>query len=106
MAKLNFKKLEGKWVDYLDMRLLIRPFPASAFPFTISSADMKSGEYFWTITKACLMGWENVNDVDGNPIEFNEENKRLLYDYVEGVGYFIHSESEKMLKEFNADLKN
>jgi len=106
MAKLNFKKLEGKWVDYLGMRLLVRPFPASEYPFTVNTAEMKSGDYFWVITKACLIGWEQVDDEEGNPIKFSEKHKKMLYDYVEGLGYFINSESEKMLQEFNADLKN
>jgi hypothetical protein len=32
------------------------------------------------LTNEILLGWEKIQDEEGNPIEFNEENKKALLD--------------------------
>ena len=54
------------------------------------------------LTNEILVGWKNIEDGEGNEIEFNEENKKLLLDdfivektLIEEYGKFITGGAEK-----------
>jgi len=105
MKQLDLKKLEGRWYKYKGFELLIRPMPASATPFRIDGTTTM-GEYSFGTFNACVTNWKDLKDADNNVIECNEENKRVIFDNIDGIGAFVDKTQEKLRKDFNKEVKN
>jgi hypothetical protein len=105
--KINTKGLEGTWTKFKGLDLKIRPAAASSNPFTLGNQEtLTLGDYMWSVFDNCLVDWKNVVDDDDKAIEFNPENKRMLFDYIDGIADHVEKESNKLRKAFNKELKN
>ena len=105
--KINTKSLEGTWIKFKGLDLKIRPAATSSNPFTlINQETLTLGDYMWSVFDSCLVDWKNVTDTNDKVIEFNSDNKRMLFDYVDGIADHVEKESTKLRKVFNKELKN
>jgi hypothetical protein len=64
----------------------------------VVSFKQRPGVYQQTIFKLCLKGWENVEDVDGNPIPFTPEHVEAMASQHDGAVQFVNDISEMMAR--------
>jgi len=105
MKQLDLKKLEGTWVEYEGFSMKIRPFPNSMNPYTMTG-DITFGHYVWVVFNACVLDWKDLQDQNGKALSCNEDNKRLVFDNIDGVGGFVDEQQKKIRDEFNKEVKN
>jgi hypothetical protein len=60
------------------------------------SLKQRPGVYQQMIFKLCLKGWENVQDLDGNPIPFTPETVDAMAAEHDGAVQFVNDISEMM----------
>lgn len=104
--KINRKNLEGKWVDWEHgVKLLLRPFPSSEGIFAPQNAK-EIAEASWIRFDYCVLDWEGIEDEEGNTLECNSENKRLIFDYVEDLLSFVIVKTRQIGNEMSDELGN
>jgi len=62
------------------------------------SDDEKRSRMFWDY---CIVAWERLEDDDGNPIEYNAENKHRLMNEHVGFSLFVAN----CISRLNAELE-
>ncbi len=90
--------LEQHWVKFDDMEFLIRPYPLSQGAY-LPGTNNTHGEFLWEKFDYCLLDWKNLT-MDGEEFEFNNDNKRMLFDHASLVSDFILSN----IHEFDIDF--
>ena len=116
--KLQLEKAsyEGRWFDFGDGRLKIRPYPASKSTFAIKDGVVIFfGEQNLDKFTYCLMAWEGM-DAEGKPVELTKEAKRKVYDFRLGkatiggaeiqMSDFVIQKADEMLAEAQEAEKN
>lgn len=74
--------LDGKWHDFGDARLLIRPYPSSLETVQVGEAGiMMSGDKQCEVFKYCLVDWKNVVDAEGKDLPCTDEVKQKIFDF-------------------------
>ena len=102
--KIKRKSIKGQWVDYEGgVRLQIRPFPASEGIFTPTNAEELS-QATWARYNYCLQGWEGLKEEDDSDFEFNEENKKFVFDFVQDLVLFVVTQSRMMEGNITEEL--
>jgi len=99
MKKINTKPLKGKWFTFPDdeeISVLIKPF--SLFNMNRMPSenieDVNVADFFDNFKYVCL-DWKGLIDEDDKPLECNEENKRVVYDYFQELVAFVIDNSMK-----------
>ena len=109
---------DGKWHDFGDARLKIRPYPASRNEVAFKDgAVIFSGAAAWDMFNYCLEAWEAVSDAEGNPIRLTAEVKKQVHDFGLGratlpdgteqnLSTFVLSAARRITSEIEEDAKN
>jgi len=103
--KFNKSGTKSRWVDYKDMKFLIRPYANSAGAL-ISLNPIKVAEYGWLRFNHCVENWKGLVDENDKPLKCNEENKKCVYDNSEEIIIFIGQEVEKLNEGIVTESKN
>ncbi len=109
MKKFNTKQTKGEWITHPDdkeVQIKIRPF--SLFSITkIPSADNVDMSEVWNIFNYSVIGWRGLENEDG-PMDCNEANKKLVYDFDQDLVVFVTSEAATLRDKVvgGKDLKN
>jgi hypothetical protein len=109
MKKYNTKPTKGEWIalpEDEEVQIKIRPF--SLFSLTkVPSADDVDMSEIWNIFNYCIIDWKGIEGEDG-PLECNEDNKRLVYDYDQDLVVFVtnHAGSLREKVVTGKELKN
>ncbi len=106
MKVIKKKSIVEQWVEWKgDVRLLLRPFAFSQGIFVPTNAK-EVAEAMWVQFNYCIMDWEGIEDEDGNTLECNEENKKLLFDYVEDLLDFVFHKVKEVTSDVSDELGN
>lgn len=108
--KLEKVSYDGEWFDFGDMRVKVRPYPASKVILTIKDgAFMVSGEQNLNKFIHCLVDWENKEKLTG-------EVKRKIFDFrlgkteIDGteicLSDFVIQKADEMFAKVEAAEKN
>jgi len=82
--QLKFEKAayEGKWFDFGDGKLKIRPYPASKQAFAIKDGVfIVYGEQNLEKFIYCLTAWEGFTGEDKKPVELTKDLKKQIFDF-------------------------
>jgi hypothetical protein len=104
--KINTKATNKKWFDFekgdIKARFEIRPFPLS----------LMRTEVDLTFTTLCsqfvysLTAWEGIVDENDAPLECNEENKTILFNFDDDIREFVFGKMAEMRERIKSELKN
>jgi hypothetical protein len=109
---------EGKWFDFGEARLKIRPYPASRTDVAFKDGAMIfSGEAANDMFDYCLEAWETVSDIDGKAIKMTRAVKKQVYDFRLGkttmadgteevMSDFVLKTARALMVEIEADVGN
>ena len=113
---------EGKWFDFGDGKLKIRPYPASMsnVQANIDGFVVISGEDQLKAFMFCLQEWENFKEEeDGIPekdwkeIKLTDKVKRYIYDYPDlvddegtGISIFVLQKGKIAAETLEQEEKN
>lgn len=114
---LNKASYEGKWFDFGESRLKIRPYPLSRTDVAFKDGAMVfSGDASLEMFIYCLTEWEQVVDADGKPLKLTADVKKKIYDFglgsitedekVETLSGFVLKKARSMTEEIGAETKN
>lgn len=118
--KLNLAKVsyDGKWFDFGESKLKIRPYPASRAEVAFKDgARIYSGDAAWDMFSYCLEAWDQVTDAEGKALKLTSEVKKQVYDFRLGettlpdgselpISDFVLMTARKLTGEIEADAKN
>jgi len=118
--ELNLDKLsyDGKWFDFGNGRLKIRPYPTSEQNFVVKDGNIIFlGEQSLEKFKYCFEGWDNyVKKGTTDKIILDDVVKKKLYDFRVGktmigekelsISDFVILKADEMMKETQAAEKN
>jgi hypothetical protein len=113
--KLNLEKAayEGRWFDFADGKLKIRPYPASKTAFAIKDgAFIVYGEQNLEKFIYCLTAWEGITYDDGKPLELTKELKKQIFDFRlcksgdETMSDFVIQKADELFAEAQGQEKN
>jgi len=109
MRKFNKNNTKEAWKthpDEKDVKAKIRPFKLLSLT-KIPTAEEVGLDQMWNVFNYVLIDWKGIEDEDG-PMECNEENKELVYNYDQEFVVFIINEAGKMRDAVisNKELKN
>ncbi len=99
MKKFNKKSVQGEWINFPDdkeVKFKIRPFTLFNITKLPSEDNFDIGQV-WNIFNYSVVGWKGIEDESG-PMECNEENKKLVYDFDQDLVIFV-SEQASSLRE-------
>jgi len=114
---LNKASYDGKWFDFGEARLKIRPYPMSRTDVAFKDgAVVFSGDASMDMFTYCMVEWEGVVDADGQPLKLTPDVKKKLYDFKLGkadidgaetnLSDFVLRTARSMTEEIGADTKN
>ena len=115
---LNRASYDGKWFDFGEARLKIRPYPMSRTDVAFKDgAVVFSGDASLDIFTYCLTEWEGVVDADGGPLRLTPDVKKKIYDFKLGravneagieepLSDFVLRTARTLTDEIGADAKN
>lgn len=110
MAKISY---EGRWYDFGDGRLKIRPYPMSKSNVIIKDGAMIiSGDESCEMFQYCLVEWERVQDAEGKDLKPTNEVKKKIYDFKLGeaggqsMSGFVLVTARALTEEIGAAVKN
>lgn len=105
--KIDKRCLESEWVEYEDIKLLIKPLSTRLNPYLLNG-NVKIGEYYWEVFNQCVIDWEGIVDVEDKPIKCNTTNKDLVYNSKGGMdlAIFVGNKQEELRSRFDGDIKN
>lgn len=91
MIKVNKSKIQPIWIEYKQgVKIQIRPFSVFANNMLPSGQDANEQiSEFWKIFNYVVLAWEGIVDEEDKAFEYNEENKKILYDYDPELRSFI-----------------
>jgi len=107
---------DGRWFEFDDVRLKIRPYPASKMSFMIKDGNaIIAGEYGLEKFMYCLMAWEWL-DAEKKAAELTKEVKQKIYDFrlgkatIDGeeisLSDFVTNKADELFIEASANQKN
>ena len=98
---INKKDYNKKWHKFdEETSVLIRPFPFSEHKST-EVMEMAKNQFFF-----CLEDWKGLKDSDGKIMKCTDDNKILVYDYVQELRDFIIQKSIGLAEEISEEVKN
>lgn len=110
---LNKASYEGKWFDFGESRLKIRPYPLSRTEVTFKDgAVVFGGAAAMDMFVYCLTEWEGVVDAEGKSLKLTEDVKKKIYDFKLGrmdddtLSDFVLKTARVLTEEIGADTKN
>lgn len=95
--------LDNRWVKFEDVEFLIQAYPLSQGAY-LPGTNNTYGEFLWERFDYCLLDWKNLF-MDGEVFEFNDSNKRTLFDHATLVSDFILNSIEEFDIDFVAEKK-
>ena len=111
MRKFKVKPIKGVWIDVPgdeEVKLQIKPmsvFTLKKLP-TTSEITIEDG---WNMFNMMLIGWKGFVDEDDKPLECNEENKKMVYEYDQDLVTFAIEECNKLREQVvgeKSEIKN
>lgn len=103
--KIKTKVLDKKWFTYKDgddvAQFQVRPFPFSNIKMDADELIL----HLWEQFDYCLVGWKDIDD-DGTPYEYNDDNKKKLFDFYEHIREFVFSKAKELGEATQKELKN
>ena len=100
MKIVNTKITQEKWVTNEQnkdevYKVKLRRFPMSLSIFAPNDSDgiVKAA---WQRFDYCITDWEGLVDEDEQPLEYNEKNKRLVFDFSEDIMIWVALEINKL----------
>lgn len=110
---LNKASYDGKWFDFGEARLKIRPYPMSLASVAFKDGAMLfSGDEGMDMFTYCLVDWEGVVDAGGQPLKLTQDVKKKLYDFRLGrsaedfLSDFVLRTARALTAEIGDDTKN
>jgi hypothetical protein len=110
---LNKVSYDGKWFDFGEARLKIRPYPLSLTDIAFKDGAMVyAGDASLEMFIYCLTEWENVVDADGQPLKLTPDVKKKIYDFKLGrdkedvMSGFVLRTARSLTEEIGNDSKN
>ena len=106
---------EGKWFDFGDGKLKIRPYPASMsnVQANIDGFVVISGEDQLKAFKFCLQEWKNFTDEKtGKDVELTDKVKDYIYNYPDlehdgtGISIFVLQKGKIAAETLEQEEKN
>lgn len=109
---------DGRWFEFGEGRLKIRPYPASRTDVAFKDgAVIFSGDAAHDMFGYCLEAWEGVTDADGKDIKLTAAVKKQVYDFRLGkateadgteitLADFVLKTARALIAELEADTKN
>jgi hypothetical protein len=108
--KLDKVSYDGEWFNFGDMRVKVRPYPASKVTLVIKDgAFMISGEQNLNKFQHCLVEWENTE-------KLTNEVKRKVFDFrlgkaeIDGadtcLADFVIQKADELFRKIEAAEKN
>lgn len=109
---------DGRWFDFGESRLKIRPYPASRSDVAFKDGAMIfSGDAASEMFAYCLEAWEGVTDADGKALKLTAAVKKQVYDFRLGkatekdgsettLADFVLKTARSLTAEIEADTKN
>ena len=113
--KLDLNKIsyEGKFFDFGESRLKIRPYPMSRMDLVFKEGAMVfSGDASLDMFLYCLTEWENIVDAEGNPLKLTPDVKKKIYDFKLGsvgedsMSEFVLKTARSITEAIGDDTKN
>lgn len=113
--KINIAKAsyDGRWFEFGEARLKVRPYPNSRRDITIKSgAVILSGDAGLDMFSYCLTEWDGVIGADETPLELTPEVKKKIYDFrlgcigEESMSDFVLRTARELTEEIGTDTKN
>jgi len=102
--KINTKLTKGNWIDYEDgIRFCIRPYPSSMIHIT--DDPIQQAKDIYKMYDYCLVGWEGLETEDGKPYQYNNNNKKYIYDYYMEIRDWIIDQITTLMTE-DRETKN
>jgi hypothetical protein len=105
MRKINRTILaEERWVtnpDDKEIRVKLRRFPVSQGMYIPGVSSESMWSFAFKKFDYCILEWEGINNEEGNLLECNSENKKLIYDYIEDLMMWISVEIKKLKEDDN-----
>lgn len=101
MRTLNQSKALGTWVSFPKddtFKLQIRPLNILSMnrpPSDKTTTENQIWEWFDYI----LIGWEGYENEEGQPVECNEDNKKLVFNFDQEVVTFCIESATKLREE-------
>ncbi len=101
------KPIKGECIEFQGhVVLFIRPFPASEGIFAPTNVKELT-DASWVRFEHCLQGWKGIKDEDEETdFEYNDENKKFLFDYAQELVFFAVTEARKMEQKVSDSLGN
>jgi hypothetical protein len=63
--------------------------------------EMAKRQFFY-----CLVDWEGLEDAKGKALKCNDDNKKMVYDYVSELRDFILQKAISFSKDIDEEVKN
>lgn len=119
--ELNVSKCsyDGKWFDFGNGRLKVRPYPASKQNFVMKDGNVVFlGEQAFDKFKYCLEAWENyvTPAPENKPIELTDDIKKKVFDFRLGavkiddkemtISDFVITKADELFREAVETEKN
>lgn len=83
--KINKSRLKEQWVKIdEDVEVLLQPFPASRNIFQ-SVENRELDKIYWKMFNYSVLDWKGLVDENDKPLECNEENKQVVFDFAQEV---------------------
>lgn len=94
------KKVKAKWFELEDIKIQIKPFPFSALDIN------KIDDALWQQFNYCICEWDGLVDDDDKVLKCNEENKKLIYDFVPEIREFVFEKINEYSVKIEKQSKN
>lgn len=112
MKTINKKTLKGKWYKFpedKDIEVLVRPFSVFSMtkPPSADATEINITDFYENFAYV-LLDWKGIVDEDKKPLKCNDENKKIVYDFIQELSGFVVESSIKMRDEAvsNKEAKN
>jgi len=101
MRKIDRNALKGTWIKFPEdeeVELLMKPF--SLFNLTkMPNEENMDFARLWDIFNFCVLDWKGILDKDGKPIECDEKNRKMVFDYDSEILNFALDQSGVLREE-------
>jgi len=98
------KKIGRRSLEIGDAKFFVVPYPYDEIKSDVSiinSPQLQKAMFMY-----CLVGWEGLQEDDGSPLEFNDENKEHIFKYEHGIRKEILFVVNTMMVEKVQIIKN
>ena len=102
MRNYDLKKTKGVWFEFpadKTMKFLIRPLSIFALKrLPKDENDEFSPQEYWTVLNNSLIDWKGILE-GGQPVKFNEENKKTILDLDQDISAFIVKKATELREQ-------